>query len=97
MHLRPSNPPRNERIVHRGATHRIRCYDNAGATLDRYAVVFMDREERRPGFFDSLAMNAEPFHGIGASAMAMPGSHLGRRVPFAALPEQCQRAVKARL
>lgn len=73
----------------------IRIYDNGGQTADRYTVVYMDEPERQPGMFACLGMNAYPFHpqGIGMHSTAMPGPHLGKRIGWDALPEDCKRAV----
>ena len=78
---------------------RIRCYDNGGKTYDRFTVVFMDSPEREPGIFTAVGMSEEPFHplGFGQHTAAMPGKHLGRRVPFVSLPEPCQKLVRADL
>jgi hypothetical protein len=82
---------RNESISGRP----IRCYDNGGKTFDRYTVVYMDDPERAVGAYSAVGMNAHPFHpqGYGQHCIAMPGKHLGRRVPFAYLPADCQRLV----
>jgi hypothetical protein len=82
---------RNELIL----GHPLRVYDDGGRSADRYTVVFMDRPESRPQTFECLGMNHEPFHpqGIGQHSSAMVGRHLGRRIPFASLPPDCQKAV----
>jgi hypothetical protein len=83
----------------------IRCYDNNGATADRNTVVYMSRADygftreyiRTTGrdFYPCLGMSASPFHpqGIGQHSDCVLGPHLGKRVPFATLPEDCQKAV----
>ena len=81
----------------------IRIYDNggtdAGGTMDRYTVVYMAEPYYRPHHphylttFNSLGMNSQPFHGIGQHGPAMPGSHLGKRIKWEDLPQQCQQAV----
>ena len=41
----------------------VRCYDNGGATADRYTVVFTGRyRSKNAGAFIYLAMNGAPFH-----------------------------------
>lgn len=74
---------------------RIKCYDNGGATVDRYTVVFLDQPEPAKGHFACLGMNREPFHpqGFGQHSAAMDGSHLGKPVALADLPEDCQKLV----
>jgi hypothetical protein len=73
----------------------IRCYDNGGKTVDRYTVVYMDEPENKLNTFASVGMNGELFHpqGFGQHSAAMPGKHLGKRVAFATLPEDCQKLV----
>ena len=88
---------RDEVVQVKGEKCRIRCYDNAGKTADRYTVVYMDCPERSlPGSYAAVGMNAEPFHpqGIGMHTSAMPGEHLGRRVRLSELPEDCQKLVQ---
>ena len=77
----------------------IRCYDNGGKTADRYTVVYMDYPTRHAGCYESVGMSTEPFHpqGFGQHGDAMPGRHLGRRIAFADLPEDCQKLVQADL
>ena len=73
----------------------IRCYDNGGETFDRYTVVYIDFPERRPNTFESVGMSANPFHpqGFGQHSAAMPGKHLGKRIAFASLPDDCRKLV----
>jgi len=77
----------------------IRCYDNMGRTADRYTVVFMNRNyirETGRNLYPCLGMSGAPFHpqGIAQHSDCMLGQHLGKRVPFASLPEDCQKAVR---
>ena len=77
----------------------IRCYDNGGATFDRYTVVFT-RGKRC-----YLGMSENPFHpqGFGQHGEWRKGensidypiySHLGKKIKFVDLPKDCQKAVK---
>lgn len=74
----------------------IRCYDNSGQTADRYTVVYMNQRENSPGTFAAVGMNGSPFHpqGIGQHCAAMPGAHLGKRIAFKSLPEDCRKLVE---
>lgn len=74
---------------------RIRCYDNGGKTADRFTVVLMDQPSLHWLCFQALGMNHEPFHpqGFGQHSAAMPGKHLGKRIPFLELPLDCQKLV----
>ena len=85
-------PPRFERVNGK----RIRCYDNQGATADRYTVVYMDSPERAAGTFECVGMDDRPFHpqGFGMHSIAEPGAHLGRRIWFRNLPADCQTVVR---
>ena len=73
----------------------IRIYDNGGATFDRYTVIYMDEPENRPGTYNCLGMSADPFSPLGfrQHSSAMPGRHLGRRIRWEELPEDCRKAV----
>ena len=72
--------------------HRIRCYDN-GKTADHFTVVYMDWREGE--YFQTVGMSSLPFHpqGVGQHCEAKIGKHLGKRIPFASLPEDCQKLV----
>ena len=86
--------PRTERVE----GHPIKCYDNGGRSIDRYTVVFMDQPEagrgQMAGLYGALGMNGSPFHpqGFCQHTYTMVGSHLGRKIAFADLPLDCQRA-----
>jgi hypothetical protein len=85
----------------------VRCYDNGGddaknGTFDRYTVVFTGRY-RQDSNRDQLyvSMSAHPFHPMGfgqhcssAKDIDRPSyRHLGKKVSFDSLPEDCQRLV----
>lgn len=81
----------------------IRCYDNGGETLDQYTVVYT-RTHLTLGterYYTSVSMNELPFypsgicqHGEHPRLIDRPTStHLGKRIPFDALPSDCKRAV----
>jgi hypothetical protein len=77
---------------------KLRCYDNGGVSADRYSVLFMDEpySTGQQGSFVCLGMSANPFHpqGVGMHSAAIPGFHLGKRIKFADLPEDCQNFVR---
>ena len=75
--------------------HRVRCYDNDGRSADRYTVAYLDAPEHS-GTVTCLSMDARPFHpqGIGMHSTCVVGRHLGRRIRFSELPEDCRRAVE---
>jgi hypothetical protein len=72
----------------------VKVYDNGGKTIDRYTVAYMAQPE--PFCVSMLAMNDSPFwpQGFCQHCGGKPGPHLGKRIPFASLPEDCQKAVK---
>jgi hypothetical protein len=73
----------------------VRIYDNGGRTFDRYTAVYMAEPEGR-GLYGARGMSENPTHpqGFGQYCTAMPGRHLGRRIPFSALPEPCRELVR---
>ena len=93
---------RQKQLLPNGKPRYIRCYDNAGTTVDRYTVVFTGRYRHKTGgdFWD-LCMSAYPFHpqGVGMHGTSnqqidRPNyGHLGKRIKFDSLPEDCQKAV----
>lgn len=74
----------------------IRCYDNGGKTMDRYTVIYMDQPEYKHKTYACVGMSEHPFHpqGFGQHLTAMVGRHLGKRIKFEELPEDCQKLVK---
>jgi hypothetical protein len=85
----------------------VRCYDNGGAdaengTFDRYTVVFTGRYRRYTGGHQMyVGMSSNPFaaqgfgqHGSSATDIDRPTySHLGKRIEFTDLPQDCQLLV----
>lgn len=73
----------------------LKLYDNFGETIDRYTAVFTDRPESRPGTYEALAFNSDPFHpcGFGQHTQAMPGRHLGKKITLEDLPEPARQFV----
>ena len=105
------------RLLPKGIPKYVRCYDNEGASADRFTAVFTGRAATIKGGFGQpdqhpyLAMSEAPFHpqGFGqhghsnhqpcdvnrsgwAPAIGRR-NHLGLRIPFSALPPDCQRLV----
>ena len=77
----------------------IRIYDNGGQTADRYTVVYMSAPSHvspyRGTSYESYGLSADPFSPLGVAqhCPAIPGPHLGKRIGWDALPEDCKRAV----
>lgn len=69
-----------------GKYAHVRCYDNTSFPLDRYTVVYMDRspEQAARGLYESVGL---------CHCEARLGKHLGKRIPFAELPEGLRRTV----
>lgn len=93
------------RLMPAGVPRYVRCYDNGGldapkGTADRYTVLFTGRasgtyQSRIGRMYNALGMSAAPFHpqGIGQHCEARDGAHLGKRIRFEELPEDCRRLV----
>lgn len=73
----------------------VRIYDNGGKTIDRFTAVYMFEIER-PGIYGARGMCSHPFspQGFGCYTSAMPGKHLGKRIKFEDLPNDCQKLIK---
>lgn len=77
----------------------IRVYDNCGKTFDRYTIVFTKKINDE---FVYLGMSENPFHpqgfgqhGSSKTIIDRPTwKHLGKRIKFEQLPEDCQKLVK---
>ena len=83
-----------EKLTIGNKTHRVACWDNDGETCDRFTVAYLDHDES-PGACAGVGMSANPFHpqGFVQHCAIMPGRHLGKRIPFAGLPGDCQKLV----
>ena len=97
-----SQVERSFRLLPNGQPRYIRCYDSGDETADRYTVVFTGRYRHLTGGSTwYVGMSAHPFHpqGFGQHGESpMPidrptSRHLGKRIPFAALPEDCRKLV----
>lgn len=94
---------RGERLMPGGIPRYVRCYDSGGEMADRYTVVFTGRYRHNTGgAYLYLGMSAHPFHPLGFGChgesengpIDRPTSrHLGKRIPFSALPKDCQTLV----
>lgn len=90
-----------------GVPKYVRCYDNGGETLDRYTVVFTKKRvnagcfpfPHHRGQFWYVFMSTNPFHGIGQHGESEElidcpkYKHLGKKVAWNSLPEDCKRLV----
>ena len=95
---------RKERLLPGGVPRYIRCYDNGGETWDRYTVVFTGRyRQKTNGEFWYVGMSSNPFHpqgfgqhGGSPTQIDWPTyGHLGKKIKFENLPENCQKLVKS--
>ena len=97
---RRSTMTRKEQFMPNGIPRKIRVYDNLGETFDRYTVVFTGNYKGRNGC-DYLGMSENPYHpqGFGQHGwhervIDYPSyTHLGKKIKFEDLPQDCQRAV----
>lgn len=88
-------------LIPNGVPRWVRIYDNGGKTADRYAVVFTGNFRGRDGQCFHLFMSGAPFwpqgvcmHGSTREIIDRPTyGHLGKRIKFADLNSDCQRAV----
>jgi len=73
----------------------VRIYDNGGKTFDRYTAIYMEFPENKRGLFSARGMSEHPAHpqGFGQWCSAVPGRHLGKRIAFADLPEDCRKVI----
>ena len=91
---------RKEQFMPNGIPKHVRIYDNFGETFDRYTVVFTGRYKGRNGC-DYVGMSEHPYHpqgfgqhGWSQDVIDYPSyKHLGKKIKFTDLPEDCQRAV----
>ena len=102
--MEPPKPSRHDRLMPNGMPKYVRCYDNGGKSIDRYTVVFTQTSKFDPmlrGGCVYLSMSAAPFHpqgfgqhGESHTIIDRPTyGHLGKRISFQELPEDCQRLV----
>jgi hypothetical protein len=93
---------RKASLMPNGVPKWIRCYDNGGESIDRYTVIFtrshnFGLKNRTIG----LAMNDAPYHPQGFGQhfdydhpIDKPSyKHLGKKIKFQDLPEDCQKLV----
>lgn len=75
----------------------LRCYDNGGATFDRYTILpprwARDEYAYPNGQWNAIGASEHPFHpqGFGQHCTASVGRHLGKRVAWSSLPRDVQR------
>ena len=91
---------RREQLIPKGIPRYIRAFDSP-EYLDRYTVIFTKKANTNSygeRWFIYVGMRTMPFHpqGFGQHGeMDDPrgGKHLGKRIPFSALPVDCQTLV----
>jgi len=73
----------------------VKCYDNGGKTFDRYTVVYLDDKYKVQGkvWYTMLGMSNNPFEGFGQHCEGQLGKHLGKKIAFDDLPEDCKKLV----
>jgi hypothetical protein len=60
---------------------RVRCYESAGE-WDKWTVLFADEKSTVGN------PNLRTCVGLSGTGAGLPGKHLGKRVPFASIPDQ---------
>lgn len=100
--LRATLQKRRDSLMPNGIPRKVRCYDNGGATIDRYTVVFTGNYRQNTlGYTWVLGMSGRPFHPQGfcqhneyrRSPDYPTYRRFGKRIKFTDLPEDCQNAV----
>ena len=71
-------------------------YDNKGKTIDRYSIVFKEKEGR---FNIMLGLSSYPTHPQGFSIFGRcrDGNHLGTKIKFTDLPKEIQKHIIERI
>lgn len=81
---------------------RVRCWDNGGATADRYTVVWLKPYKHRGiTYYVVASMSPNPTHPLGVwgvtdNIRSKPEKEIpefGKRIRFKDLPEICQKLV----
>jgi len=105
LHKGTAASTRYKALMPDGIPRYVRCYDNRGRSADRYTVCFVGRyREKTDGHWLYVTMDEKPFHpqGIGLSGadtcrIDYPSyQHLGTKIRFTDLPEDCQKLVVER-
>ena len=77
---------------------KIRIYDNGGKTIDRYTAVFTGNYKGRNGICHYIGFSVPQqfwIHDDDSNIIDYPKyGHLGKKIKFADLPEESQRALK---
>lgn len=100
---------RTNRLMPDNVPKYIRCYDNQGESADRYTVVFTGRYEGEKMYLAMSAAPFHPqgigMHGFsdgwshidtnkwGWAPAIGKSNHLGKRINFSDLPEDCRKLV----
>ena len=95
---------RKNSLMPDGIPRYIRCYDNGGETFDRYTVVYTGRYlHKTNGSSWYVGMSNNPFSPQGFGQHGETNNrqpvdkpsykHLGKKIKFVDLPEDCQRLV----
>jgi len=76
----------------------VRIFDNPRYN-DRYTAVFMHKPQFKTKDFECLGMSQYPFapNGVGQMTCGYPGEHLGKRITYEDLPQDCQKLLVSRL
>lgn len=106
LHMKTLTKKQNERklsLLPNGKPKYVRCYDNGGESFDRFTVVFTGRYTHKTnGGHWYVGMSENPFHpqGFGQhgdtefQCVDRPTyGHLGKKISFDSLPEDCQKLV----
>lgn len=92
---------RYNNLVPNGIPRYIRCYDNGGASADRYTVVFTGHYTGTDRNYWYISMSSNPFHCLGVGIIDeaprlidKPSyKHLGKKIKHDSLPAECKTFV----
>lgn len=90
---------RKDRLMPGGIPRYVKCFDNGGETWDRYTVIYTGNYADHPrGRYLFVGMSESPcspqgFGQHGEIDQSQVGKHLGKRIKFNDLPQECKSLV----
>jgi hypothetical protein len=77
----------------------VRIYDNGGETADRFSVCFPWDIVEGTAFVACVGMSEAPYHpqGFCQHCTALEGEHLGKRIDYVDLNDDCARVIREEL
>lgn len=77
----------------------VLIFDNGGATADRFTVCFPWDKSPQGNYVQSIGMSERPYHpqGFCQHSYATVGDHLGKRISYVDLNDDCARVIREEL